>query len=77
MIRCKDGILQRLKENGFSTYRIDKEKLISRDQMQKIRHGEQVSIYTINRICQVLSCQPGDIIEYLPDEDDKAAKVKV
>lgn len=24
---------------------------------------------TLERICQVLDCQPGDILEYTPDED--------
>ena len=25
---------------------------------------------TLNKICQVLECQPGDILEYVPDEDE-------
>lgn len=24
---------------------------------------------TLNKICKVLDCKPGDILEYIPDED--------
>jgi putative transcriptional regulator len=24
---------------------------------------------TLNKICEVLECQPGDILEYLPDDE--------
>jgi len=27
---------------------------------------------TLSRICAVLNCQPGDILEYVPGEDDGA-----
>ncbi len=26
---------------------------------------------TLDAICRVLNCQPGDILEYIPEEDDK------
>ena len=30
---------------------------------------EGVSISAINDLCEALECQPGDIIEYVPDEE--------
>jgi len=36
--------------------------------MQKIRTGEIASKETLNTICRLLDCQPGDILEYIPDE---------
>ena len=38
-------------------------------QLQTIRDG-QVTISNINIICQLLDCQPGDILEYVPDENN-------
>lgn len=32
--------------------------------------NEGVSISAINAICKYLNCQPGDILEYVPDEDN-------
>lgn len=31
--------------------------------------AKAIRLSTLNRICQVLDCQPGDILEYRPDED--------
>lgn len=36
--------------------------------MQQLRRGEIVSWKTIETICKLLDCQPGDIVEYMPDE---------
>lgn len=33
--------------------------------------SEGVSISAINRICAVLNCQPGDIMEWIPDDGPK------
>lgn len=36
--------------------------------MAKISKNEYISLEVINKICAVLNCQPGDILEYVPDE---------
>lgn len=68
MLKYKIDILNALKNIGFTSYRIRKEKLIGEQQMQKIRSGEIASKETLNTICKLLNCQPGDILEYVPDE---------
>lgn len=71
MLRYKIDILDALKQVGFSSYKIRKDKLIGEAQMQKIRIGEIASKDTLNTICRLLNCQPGDILEYVPDEPDQ------
>lgn len=39
----------------------------------KLSKGEDVSTDTINRLCKLLDCQPSDIMEYIPDEEDRNA----
>lgn len=34
----------------------------------KLSKNEYVSLEIINKICGVLRCQPGDLMEYVPDE---------
>ncbi|MDE6932122.1 MAG: helix-turn-helix transcriptional regulator [Oscillospiraceae bacterium] len=71
MIYYKIDILQALKEVGYSTYRLQKEKLISAGTVQKIREGDaSLKIETVNVICDMLQCQPGDILEWVPDEKE-------
>ena len=35
----------------------------------KTGHISAVRFSTLDAICRVLDCQPGDILEYVPDED--------
>ena len=57
-------VLDALKQNGYSTYRIRKEKLIGESTLQKLRQGLPVSWENIETLCGLLRCQPGDIIRY-------------
>lgn len=68
-VRFKLDILSALKECGFTTYRIRKERLLSESTVQKLRNGEPVSWENISTICHLLNCQPGDIMEYIPESE--------
>lgn len=35
--------------------------------MDKLVKNKNVDISTIDRLCRLLDCQPGDILEYIPD----------
>lgn len=67
-IKYKIDVLEKLKEAGYTTYRIRKEKLFSESTVQKFRNNEPVSIENISTICKLLNVQPGDIMEYMEDE---------
>lgn len=66
-IKYKIDILAALKEKGYSQNRIRSEKLIGQSYLTQLRHGELVSWKTIETICKLLNCQPGDILEYSED----------
>ena len=68
MLRYKVDILKELKEKDYTSYRLRKDKLIGESQIQKIRKGEIASKETLNTICKLLQSQPGDILEYIEDE---------
>lgn len=38
----------------------------------KLQRGEYIALSVLERICAVLECGPGDVIEFVPD--DAAAK---
>lgn len=69
-IKYKIDIIEALKEKGFTSYRIRMEKIIGERQMQQIRNGEVVSIACLTKLCELLDCQPGDILEYVPEEEN-------
>lgn len=70
-LRYKIDIMEALKEKGFTSYRIRKDKIIGERQVQQIRKGEIVSNAILDKLCELLNCQPGDIMEYVSEEDDK------
>lgn len=51
-----------LRKMGFSPNIID--KILS----GSLNKSKRVDTETINRLCEVFDCQPGDIMEYVPDE---------
>ena len=67
-IRYKVDIMAELKKKGYSSTKIREEKLIGQSYLQQIRHGELVSWKTIDTICSLLECQPGDLIEYAKED---------
>lgn len=68
-MKYKFNILAALKEKGYSSTRLRNERLLSESTMQKFRTGEMVSTDNIGRLCELLDCQPGDILEYIPDNN--------
>jgi putative transcriptional regulator len=71
-IRYRVDVLDALKRAGISSYRIYKDKLLPQSTLQRIREGNtSVNVGSIATLCSLLHCQPGDILEYVPDEDER------
>lgn len=68
-IRYKINVLSALKEAGYNTNRIRKEKLLSESTLQNIREGKIVNANNLAKICQLLDCQPGEILEFVKDNE--------
>lgn len=68
-VKYKIDILGALKEKGYTTYKLRKGKLLAEGVMQSLRDNKAVSLDNIGRICELLGCQPGDILEYVPDAE--------
>lgn len=57
-----------LKERGITTYTIRKDNLISQAALTKMKNGTgSIDTRTLERLCGLLHCQPGDIMEYVED----------
>lgn len=70
-IAYKIDVLSALKAKGYSTYRLRKDRLLAEATIQTIRNGGLVSWDNIARICSMLNCQPGDILEYEGGEQNE------
>lgn len=70
-IKYKIDVLSALKNAGYSTYKLRQDKMFGERNIQKMRDGEIVSHENLSKICELLDCQPGDIIEYVKDGDSE------
>ena len=68
MFKYKIDVLQTLKETGYNTNKLRKEKLLNESAIQYLRENKIIGIKPLECICALLDCQPGDILEYIPDE---------
>lgn len=71
MINYKIDVMKSLAEKGYTANRMRREKILSEATMQKLRHGENVTTDTINKICIMLRLQPGDVLEVVPTDEEK------
>lgn len=62
------NMLSKLKSAGYTTYKLRKEKLLSEETISTIRNNGTITSKTIDTVCRLANCQPGDIMEYVPDE---------
>ena len=67
-IKYKIDVLAALKAAGYNTNRIRKEKLLSESTLQRLRKGELINGENLGKLCELLRCQPGDILGYVPEE---------
>ncbi len=68
-IYYKFNVITALKDAGYNTNRLRKEKLLSEGVLQSLRENKTISLANIDRICELLNCQPGDILGYTKKED--------
>ena len=65
----KIDFLEALKSKGYNTNKLRKEKLLSESVIQGLRENRYITLPNISTICSLLECQPGDLLEYVPDSE--------
>ena len=64
-----------LDEKGETSYTLTKKnKIIGQATWKKIKEGGHIDTHTIEALCKYLNCQPGDLMEYIPDEEGQEEK---
>lgn len=64
-------IWKRLADHGWTAYRLVKEKEMGNGTIARLRSGESVSTDTLDTLCRLCDCQPGDLIRYEPGERER------
>ena len=62
-------LFKRLSEKGYTSYKIRREKIIGQGTLTRLKAGTGgIDAGTLNKLCKLLDCQPGDLMEYVADE---------
>jgi len=62
-----DKLINLMHEKGITSYTIKRDKVIGQATYKKIIEGGDIDTRTIAKLCKLLNCQPGDILEYSED----------
>ena len=63
-----DRLWETMKQKGMTQYKLMKEHGFSSGQLDRIRKGENINMYTLDTLCRILDCRVEDVIEYRRDE---------
>ena len=66
-----EDILGMLSKSGWSSYRLRNEKVLSESTLTRIRQKGPINTTTIDKLCELCGCQPGDIMHYVPEKKDE------
>lgn len=58
-----------MKQKNVSQYSLIKKYNVGSGQIDRLRKNNNVSTYTLNRLCEILECSLSDIAEYVPDDN--------
>lgn len=60
-------IMQLLADHGYTSYRLRREKLLPEGTLTRLRNGEPITTTTIDTLCRLCACQPGDLMTWAED----------
>jgi len=63
-------------DRNMTAAELQKEAGYSANISTRMRRNEYVSLDSIEKICRVLNCKVDDIVEFLPDDNNKTTEEK-
>lgn len=64
-----DKLWETMEQKGVTKYMLINYYHFSKALISKLQHNQGVSIYTINRLCNILECNIEDVATFYPDKD--------
>ena len=57
-----------MKKRGITTYTLIKDYSFSRGTLDSLKQNRNITMATLNDLCEILSCLVQDVIQYIPDK---------
>mgnify|MGYP002799484524 CR=1 FL=1 len=59
---------QTMKEKEITTYLLITKYQINPRTINNLKHNRRITVYTMERLCEILNCTPNDIVEFIRGE---------
>lgn len=67
MLMSFDPLWETMKRKNISTYKLLHEYGFSHGTYDSLKHNRNVTLQTIDQLCQILQCRVEDIVKYVED----------
>ncbi|MDE5834541.1 MAG: helix-turn-helix transcriptional regulator [Ruminococcus sp.] len=64
-----EKLFKMLEEKGLTKYYL-RENGITHNVVNSLAKNKSVNVSSIMALCKLFNCQPSDVMEYVPDEED-------
>ena len=54
-----------MEEKGVTTYTLINKHGINPRTINNLKHDKSITMHTLERLCEILSCKPNDVVEFL------------
>lgn len=58
-----------MKERDITQYDLYTRYNMNRAQLNRLRHNKNVTMATLDKLCNILHCRVEDVIEHFPDDN--------
>lgn len=59
-----------LRIKGITQYQLENDLNVSKGTLDSLRNNRGITLYTVEELCKILKCEPGDIFEIVEDENE-------
>ena len=64
-------LIDKMRDKNITSYTVKRDKIIGQATYTRIMRGGVIDTITLAKLCKLLDCQPGDILEYVPDDTEE------
>ncbi len=62
-----EPLWQTMQQRGETTYTLINKHGINPRTINNLKHNKSITMYTLERLCEILSCQAEQIVLFVPD----------
>lgn len=64
-----EPLWETMKMRGETTYTLINKHGLNARTVYNLKHNKSITMYTLERLCQILGCQPESIVRFIPDTE--------